>query len=180
MNMKHERKIRVIDTGDDTKLMLRVAVATEGNGIVDASFGQTTLFAVYEVAAEASRLVELVQFAPQPRKCAAANDNPDECEERADARIAAIDTCHLIFARRIGDVAAASAMKHHIHPIAVPRDEPIPALLGRCQTMLATNPPPWLRRLIASDLPTQYGQDGAESGASVRGGTKSVTAGERR
>lgn len=177
MNTKPERKIRIVGSEDDTKGTLRVAIATGGNGVVDASFGRATMFAVYEVAIETSQLVEFIQFAPLPRKCSAANDNPDECQHRIDARIAAIDTCHLIFARRIGDVAAASAIKSGIHPIAVPRDEPIPALLGRCQTMLATNPPPWLRREIGFGFQTSERPEGTESSENVPHGTISATGG---
>lgn len=177
MNTKPERKIRVVGSQGDTRAMLRVAIATGGDGVVDGSFGRATVFAIYEVATEASQLIELVQFAPLPHNCSAANDNPDECQHRIDARIAAIDGCHLIFARRIGDIAAASAIKSGIHPIAVSRDEPIPALLGRCQTMLATNPPPWLRRGIGSGFQTSERPERTESLETVPNGTISATGG---
>lgn len=169
MNMKAERKLRLVEAGVENQRTLRIAVATRGHGFVDESFGRTTMFAIYEVAADASRLVELVQFAPIPRKCDAANDNPDDCEHGIEARIAALGTCHLIFARAIGDVAAASVMKGHMHPIKVARDEPIEALLGRCRAMLATNPPPWVRRIIAAaGAPERL--NGTESETYVRGG----------
>lgn len=180
MNMNATRAIRLVDPGGEPRTAVRVAIATGGSGLVDASLGRTTRLAIYEVAADESRLVELVEFPPMPRKCFAANDNPEECEGLVAVRMAAIDACHLVFARRIGDIAATSAMKRGIHPIAVPRDEPITALLARCQAMLATNPPPWLRKAIgaAAQLPTR--PERTEAAGIVRDGAISASNGGTR
>lgn len=145
------RRLRLIEAASDDRARLRIAIATGNTGLIDATFGRATHFAVYQVAHDASQLVELIQFAPPLHACSdAANDNPDDCEERVAARIRELAGCHVVFARRIGDVAAASAMKSNIHPIEVAKDEPISALLARCRAMLADNPPPWLRRITGA------------------------------
>ncbi|MBK8175091.1 MAG: hypothetical protein IPK66_07460 [Rhodospirillales bacterium] len=108
-----------------------------------------------------------------PRKCAADNDNPDDCDDRFEARIGALSGCQMIFARELGDIAVAAAMKARIHPIELVREEAISALISRCQTMMATNPPPWLRHVIgleggSSAHPTPAGPNGTESADDVR------------
>ena len=157
-----ERRLRLIDVAATDGAALRIAVATQSNRSVDETFGRATLFAIYDVSVDACRLVELLEFAVQPRRCDdAANDNPDDCEDRVAARIAALAGCHLIFARRIGDIAVAAAMKSNIHPVELARDEPITALLDRCRAMLAGNPPPWLRHVVGTpaDAGTATGTD---------------------
>lgn len=178
--MKTERAIRLVDPCGERRTAVRVAIATGGSGLVDAPLGRTPRLAIYEVAADESRLVGLVEFSPMPRKCMAANDNPDKCEGRVAMRMAAIDACHLVFARRIGDIAATSAMKRGIHPIAVPRDEPIATLLARCQAMLATNPPPWLRKAIAAAGHLSTRPERTEAAGIVRHGTISASNGGTR
>ena len=113
------------------------------------------------MAPQANEQVGVVELAATPRKCAAANDNPDDCQRRIEARLEALAGCHVIFARQIGDVAAAAAMKRRIHPIEMARDEPIAALLARCQAMLSANPPPWLRRITAGTIGGTPEQDDA-------------------
>lgn len=177
MSINAIRSLRLISLGLDDESILRVAVATAGSGFVDETFGRTTMFAIYEVATDTSRLAEVIQFDPLPRKCDTANDNPDDCEQRVAARMSALATCQLVFARRIGDVAAALAMKNRIHPITLTRDEAIPDLLTRCRAMLANNPPRWLRRATGADIEagvtahTEDEPDGTESAAIVRDGT---------
>lgn len=171
MTTTAERRLRLIDTSAGDRVSMRIAIATRNNRLADETFGRTTLFAVYEVAADASQLVELIEFAQRPCKCSdVANDNPDDCEARVKARIAALDGCQVVFARRIGDVAVAAAMKHNIHPVALARDEPIGALLSRCQAMLAGNPPPWLRRIIGAAAPQDDPCADVETHAAASGG----------
>lgn len=157
-----QRRLRLIDAAGSGRAALRIAIATGKTGLVDATFGRATLFAVYDVERDTCQLVELIQFPRPPHTCSdAANDNPDDCEERVDARIRELAGCHVVFARRIGDVAAASAMKNNIHPIEVAKDEPITALLDRCRAMLAGNPPPWLRRIVGATPDIRERQDDA-------------------
>ncbi len=147
---KMERKLHLVSADAEAVTTLRVAIATGCRGAADVPFGQAVTFAIYDVGPARSDLVAMIEFAAVPRRCAAANDNPDDCEFRIDARMEALAGCHVIFARRIGDVAVTAAMKRHIHPIELARDEPVGDLLQRCETMLASSPPPWVRRILNS------------------------------
>lgn len=172
-----ERRLRVVHDGEQA-VVLRIAIATRNNELADVPFGRTPMFAVYEVGLDASSLRELIEFAVPPLRCAADNDNPDDCEDRLEARIAALAGCQVLFARCIGEAATAAAMKAHIHPIELARDETVVALLRRCQAMLATKPPPWLRRAAGSLGPIADARNGTELAAGVRPGADplSVTA----
>ncbi|QNT70287.1 NifB/NifX family molybdenum-iron cluster-binding protein [Defluviicoccus vanus] len=172
-----ERRLRVVCDGEQAAV-LRIAIATRNNELADVPFGRTPMFAVYEVGLDASSLRELIEFAVPPHRCAADNDNPDDCEGRLDARIAALAGCQVLFARCIGEAATAAAMKAHIHPIELARNETVVALLRRCQAMLATNPPPWLRRAVGSPGAIAGARNGTELAGGVRRGADplSVTA----
>ncbi len=149
MQHKPARLLRLVDGNFPSGLGLRIAIATRDFRHVSEPFGRAVLLAVYDVSDRASELVSVIEFEPLLQRCNAANDNPDNCDGRVGSRLDALPGCHILVARQIGDVAAAAAMKRHIHPIELSRDEPIAALIARCQTMLSSNPPPWLRRAMA-------------------------------
>lgn len=142
---------------------LRVAFATSGARMADESFGRAPTFSIYDVAADGADLVGIVEFDPVTPPCRAANDNPDDCPDRVGARLLALAGCHVLFARAIGDAAASRALGHDIHPLVVPRDEPISTLIGRCMAMLGSNPPPWVRRIVGgTGIERPGGEPGAE------------------
>ncbi len=144
------RSLRLIPSHAEDGGRLRVAIATRGSQTVNEPFGRAEAFTVYDVSADASELVAIVEFPPVCRPCAAANDNPDDCPDRIEARVAALTGCHVLFTRAIGDSAAARAMRNNIHPLVIGRDETVGTLIGRCQAMLAGNPPPWVRRIVGT------------------------------
>lgn len=170
------RRLRLVDAASPKEPTLRIGVATSGRGVADGAFGRAPMFAIYQVGADASCLVEVLEFTAQPRRCAADNDNPNDCDDRLAARIAALSGCQVVFARQMGDAAAAAAMKAHVHPVELTWDEPIAALLRRCQSMLATNPPPWLRRAAGAASPEDIRRNRTESVDDVHGGALSPSA----
>jgi nitrogen fixation protein NifX len=54
----------------------------------------------------------------------------------------------LLFVRAIGGPAAARVVRARVHPIKLPDDETISAVIERVRSMLKSNPPPWLRKVI--------------------------------
>ena len=53
----------------------------------------------------------------------------------------------------IGGPAAARIVGNKIHPVKLPRAEPISDILERVRTMLNGTPPPWLRKALNSANP---------------------------
>ena len=126
---------------------MKVAIATQDLKTVDAHFAGARTMAIYEVSAEGSRLLEAIRF-DQASNQDGVHGDPDDGDDRLSARLEAIRGCQLLFVRAIGGPAAARVVNARIHPIKVTFDEPIGEVLGRCQTMLKGNPPPWLRKVL--------------------------------
>lgn len=124
---------------------MRVAFATHDRTTVDAHFASAKTFLFYDIGPETHSFVEAMQF-----DLVSGEDgvHADDGEDRLGAKIAALAGTALLFVRAIGGPAAARVVGAKIHPIKLPEDEPIAAVIERIRLMLKTNPPPWLRRAL--------------------------------
>ncbi len=128
--------------------MLKIAFATKDGAAVDQHFGSCRRFDIYTVTAESTDLVETRTLAStSPKK-----DGADE-ESRIDSRLAAVQDCAIVHMTSIGGTAAARVVKAKVHPVKVPEGTPVVELLERLQGVLATNPPPWLRKILRQHDP---------------------------
>lgn len=119
---------------------IKVAFATEDLKTVDAHFGWAKQIAIHEVQAEASRLVEIVQFAGDLKE--------DGSEDKLEPKLAAIRDCAIVYVAAIGGSAAARVVSMKIHPIKVNTPQPIAEIIARLQEVLRGTPPPWLRKVL--------------------------------
>ncbi|MBF0563098.1 MAG: nitrogen fixation protein NifX [Alphaproteobacteria bacterium] len=129
---------------------MRIAIATQDMKRLDAHFGSTRRFAVYDVSKEGHRFVEAIQF-----ETISGEDghHADDGEDRIGPKVEALKGCALLFVLAIGGPAAARVIAARIHPIKVQQPESIEAVLSRVQTMLSGTPPPWLRKIVAQERP---------------------------
>ena len=132
---------------------MKVAFATQDMHTMDAHFGGARNLAIWDVSPEGYRFLEAVRFDDASNQ----DGQHDEGHDRIDARVDALDGCALLFVLAIGGPAAARVVGHHIHPVKLPRPEPIGDILDRLRTMLNGTPPPWLRKALKSASPA--GQD---------------------
>jgi nitrogen fixation protein NifX len=124
---------------------MKVAFATQDLHMLDAHFAGARNLAIYDVSADGYRFVEAVRF------LAISNEDGRHSEpgdDRIASRLAAIDGCALLFVLAIGGPAAARVVNLRVHPVKLPRPEPILDVVERVRVMLNGNPPPWLRRAI--------------------------------
>jgi nitrogen fixation protein NifX len=149
------RRLRLVDpdfTQDRARRVrkgghMKVAFATQDLKTLDAHFAGARNLAIYDVGPEGYQFLEAVRF-----DGASAEDGVHETsEDRVAARIGALEGCTLLFVLAIGGPAAAKVVSRRIHPVKLPRPEPIPQILDRVQTMLNGSPPPWLRKALAGD-----------------------------
>jgi nitrogen fixation protein NifX len=124
---------------------MRVAFATHDRRTVDAHFGSAKTFLVYDVGPRQYSLLEALEF---DKVTGQDGFHEDDGEDRMSSKIAALADCSLLFVLAIGGPAAARVVRAHIHPIKLTQPEPISEVIGRVQTMLTTNPPPWLRKAM--------------------------------
>jgi nitrogen fixation protein NifX len=119
---------------------MKVAFATENMADVDAHFGWAKKIAVYEVQPEASRLVEVFEFA--------GDLDEDGTEDKLVPKLEAIKDCAILYVAAIGGSAAAKVVNLKVHPVKVPTPQPIAQIVERLQEVLKGTPPPWLRKAL--------------------------------
>lgn len=146
------RRLRVVDSKADAQPAasvggghMKVAFATQDLHTLDAHFAGARNFAVYEVEPDGYRFLEAVRF---DSSSAQDGNHAEDGHDRLEARISSIDGCSLLFVIAIGGPAAARVVAHRIHPVKVPKPEPITDVLERLKTMLSGSPPPWLRKAM--------------------------------
>ena len=114
---------------------IRVAVASNGEEMIDGHFASCESFLIYQVSATEIRLIDGC-----PTESAA------EDEDKTAALVRLIGDCHVLFAVSIGGPAAAKVVTAGIHPIKRPQGAAAREVLAGLQTVLAGNPPPWLAK----------------------------------
>ncbi|MFC4486534.1 nitrogen fixation protein NifX [Tepidiphilus baoligensis] len=119
---------------------MKVAFCTQDLQRVDAHFGWAKHIAIYEVTAEGSHLVELVQFSEGLEE--------DGNEDKLGPKLTAIEECAILYVAAIGGSGAARVVAKNIHPIKVAQPEPIESLLRQLENVLRGTPPPWLRKAV--------------------------------
>jgi nitrogen fixation protein NifX len=143
------RKLRLVDAATQRKEgAMKVAIATNDMKALNAHFGSTPKFAVYEVTKDDWRFVEALEFDHVSDQ---SGQHADDGEDRLSKKIDALRGCALVFVLAIGGPAAAKVINARVHPIKVPEPQPIDQVLDRVKTMLAGTPPPWLRKVMAND-----------------------------
>jgi len=141
------RRLRLVDVPTHHPVKgasMRLAFATHDRTRVDAHFASARTFLFYDVGPDTSAFLEVVQFGTVSQE----DGNHDEGEDRLASKIDALGGTSLLFVRAIGGPAAARVVRAKVHPVKLSTDEPIAAIIDRVQTMLRTNPPPWLRRAL--------------------------------
>lgn len=121
---------------------MKVAFATDDGIRVNAHFGQSPMFAIYNVTKSGGELVGL-------RKIPVIL-NQDEAG-KIDSRLEAVSDCTLIFIMQIGASAAARVTRRKIMPVKVAMGSPIDEQVKRLVEMLQGKPPMWLAKVLRAE-----------------------------
>jgi nitrogen fixation protein NifX len=124
---------------------IRLAIASASGRALDAHFGSAKKFVVYEVSSTESRFIEVIDFGDASGE---SGEHSAASDDRISTKIGALSGCQLLLVLAIGGPVAAKVVKAGIHPIKVATAEPIASVLDKVQSMIAGNPPPWLRKLL--------------------------------
>ena len=127
---------------------MKVAFATQDLKRVDAHFGWAKNIAVYEIAPEGHRFVEVFQFEGDLKE--------DGNEDKLAPKIEAIKDCAILYVAAIGGSGAARVVANNIHPMKVNEPEAIDDLLVKLENVLKGAPPPWLRKALLKDKPRAF------------------------
>ena len=119
---------------------MKVAFATQDLKRVDAHFGWAKNIAVYEIAPEGHRFVEVFQFEGDLQE--------DGNEDKLAPKIEAIKDVAILYVAAIGGSGAARVVATGIHPVKANQPEEISVLLDKLVAVLKGTPPPWLRKAM--------------------------------
>jgi nitrogen fixation protein NifX len=133
--------------GADAGPRLRVALATQDVKSVNAHFGSAKKVAVYEIMAQSSRFVEVIDF---ENTTGESGEHTSSSGDTLQSKVSAIAGCNLLFCLAIGASAAQKVVSARIHPVKLAEAEPIEQVISKVQTMMTGDAPPWLRRALAA------------------------------
>ena len=111
---------------------LKIAFATSDMENIDAHFGSAKQFAVYDVSKESVQTCEIIKVE----------------EKDTDKTVELLGDIDIVYFTNIGAIAAAKIINSGIFPIKYKDIVPIAEELEKLKTMLNTNPPPFIKKLI--------------------------------
>ncbi len=116
---------------------IRVAFASNRDGMLDGHFGSCRQFLVYQVSGS-----EITALPPR------SVEGEEEADDRNQFRTALIGDCQLLFVISIGGPAAAKVVKAGIHPLKRLEEGAVEVELEQLRQTIATAPPPWLAKAM--------------------------------
>lgn len=120
---------------------MKVAFATKDGVHINDHFGWAKQFAIYEIGPKGYTLAQIVK---------AEEDHAEE-DDKINAKIEAIKGASILYCEAIGPTAAARVVKNRIHPIKITQPQSIEEACEQLTKMIATNPPPWIKRILARE-----------------------------
>ena len=116
---------------------IRVALASNSGDNLDGHFGSCLRYLVYQVSADAVRLVDV-------RSALEA----DFAEDRNAFRVDLIQDCHLLYVVSVGGPAAAKIIRADIYPMKKIEGGAAVDALTELQAMMRGVRPPWLAKIL--------------------------------
>ncbi len=121
-----------VTTNGDSKPVLKVAFATTNMEDIDAHFGSTKQFAVYDVSANESVLSKVIRTE----------------DKDTDAAVASLKGIDIVYFVNIGPTAAAKVINSQIFPIKYKEVVAIEDELVKLSRMIDENPPPFIKKIL--------------------------------
>ncbi|HAX87062.1 MAG TPA: nitrogen fixation protein NifX [Cyanobacteria bacterium UBA11370] len=123
---------------------MKVAFATNDMVHINAHFGWAPHLAIYEVSTDGYQPLGTVEFEK--------NLKEDGNEDKLVPKIEALSDCTIVYVSAIGGSAAARLIRKKVTPIkARNEEEQITEILDNLVKTLKGNPPPWLRKVLATE-----------------------------
>jgi nitrogen fixation protein NifX len=126
---------------------VRVAIASRDGISLNAHFGSAEQFAVYDISASAHEFVRTIEMTQVSDE---SGDHRPESEDKNARKIAALAGCQIVFVLAIGAPVASKVLRAGIHPIKITEPETIDSVVTKVKTLLTTDAPPWLRKVLGA------------------------------
>ncbi|WP_230976808.1 NifB/NifX family molybdenum-iron cluster-binding protein [Pseudothauera rhizosphaerae] len=124
---------------------VRIAFASTDRSTVNQHFGAAEAFAIFEVGAESSQLVEVCEFIDT-----ASQDGNDN---KLPGKIATLAGCAAVYCLAAGASAVKQLLAAGVQPIRVEEGSSIDALIADIQAELVSGPSGWLAKALKSRAP---------------------------
>jgi nitrogen fixation protein NifX len=118
---------------------VRVAFASNDGEELNGHFGSAERYLVYQVSAKEIRLIGV-------RSAALA----DRSEDKNTFRVGIVSDCRILYVVHVGGPASAKVIKADIHLIQIPEGGKTREILQKLQQVIASSPPPWLKKALAA------------------------------
>jgi nitrogen fixation protein NifX len=124
---------------------LRIAIASRDGNALNAHFGSAEKFVIYDVTPHTHAFVKAIEISQVSDE---SGDHKAESEDKNARKIALLSGCNIVFVLAVGGPVATKIIRANIHPIKIAEPEPIESVLSKVQTLMTTDPPPWLRKVL--------------------------------
>lgn len=141
--MVMQRHVRLVEELKDAakRDSVRIAFATSDLRHVDQHFGSAERFAIYEVDADQSRLLEVAEFGTRKQ---------DGNEDKLLEKFVLVEACAAVYSLAIGPSAVRQLMGLGVQPMRVPEHSTINALLSGLQHEMQEGPGGWMARALSA------------------------------
>ena len=102
---------------------------------------------VYDVTPQSHAFVQAIEISQVSDE---SGDHKAESEDKNARKIAALAGCNIVFVLAIGGPVATKVIHAGIHPIKIAEPEPVESVLAKVKGFLTADPPPWLRKVLAT------------------------------
>lgn len=121
-----------INSNQKQEGVIRVAFATNDNENIDAHFGSAKQFNVYDISKEDFTISGVIKI-----------ESKD-----TDATVAKLHGVDIVYFVNIGPTAAAKIINSGVFPIKYKEVVSIESELNKLVSMLNTNPPPFIKKIL--------------------------------
>ena len=118
-------------------MKVKIAFATSDRRAVNQHFGAAESFAIYEVAEDGTRLIEVAEFIETAM---------DGHDGKLAAKVALLGDCAAAYCNAVGASAIQQLLAAGIQPMRVDEGTSIDELLCGVQKSLVGEPPAWLAK----------------------------------
>lgn len=127
----------ISETAPLTGPVLKIAVTSNNEELIDGHFGSCLRILIYEANADSFRLTEVREVETQ-----------ESGMNRTDYLADLIRDCQILATLSIGGPAAAKVTNADVHPIKQASPAPASEFMERICTMLSSTPPPWIKKIL--------------------------------
>lgn len=123
---------------------IRVACGSNKLEKLDGHFGSCKRFLIYQVSADACRLIDI----RRANDADAPDDGDGSPPDKNRYRAGLIADCQVLYVMSVGGPAAAKVVRAGVHPIKKPDGGDARAAVLELQPILGKAPPPWLAKVM--------------------------------